>query len=415
VDPSSAPSELHIIALQRVTKTYRIGMGRARIREMLPPPIDGSVARIFPRWWTKDAFNALEDVSLCISAGSSVGIIGHNGAGKTTLLKLIARVTAPTEGSVATSGRIGALIDALIAFNLDLSGGENVYLVGAMCGLGRRDVTARLDRILEFAEIEPAFLEMPVKRLSAGMWARLGFATATALDTDILLVDEVLAVGDASFQTKCVHWLDEYRERGGTLLLVSHNLGLVQSMTERVVWLDRGRVVGDGPPSEILRKYARASEHRDLDSSVGWQGRGRTIRMHGLDRWGAGGARVSAVQFQEKQSFDGQGLDVSISYQASTVKRAVFCVGFIDEGGAELGAASSPLVALDGEQGQISCIIRPLPLRPGIYFPVVGIVSEDGHVRDRWKLDRAIVVEDDAKRPALNGFGPVEVRASWSS
>lgn len=404
---------MNLIVTEDVTKTYRVGVGRARVREMVPPPIDRAFRRVFRKWWERDTFNALESVSLSVEEGSSVGIVGHNGAGKTTLLRVIAGVSAPTAGSVAVSARIAALIDALVGFHPDLTGRENVYLLGAMHGFGRRAMASRLDRILEFAEIGD-MADTPIKRFSAGMTARLGFATITAFDVEALLVDEVLAVGDATFQRKCINWLDEYRRSGGTLLFVSHNLSLVRNMTERVVWLDHGRVAGDGSTRDILAEYARAMERREADHRPIHKKKNakKAMLAQGLQRWGAGGARVDEVHV-ENPTNGGTDLEVAITYEARDIEEAVFCLAFVDEEGREIGAAASPPVSVDEDRGAIHCTIR-LPFRSGIYFPIVAILGPDGVVRDRWKLDRAVVVER-GNGEALADFGPVDIPAGWSA
>jgi ABC-type polysaccharide/polyol phosphate transport system ATPase subunit len=404
---------MDVIVTEDVTKTYRVGVGRARVREMIPPPIDRAFRRLLRRWWSRDTFNALEEVTLSVEAGSSVGIVGHNGAGKTTLLRVIAGVTAPTAGTVGVSARIAALIDALVGFHPDLTGRENVYLLGAMHGFGRRAMASRIDRILEFAEIGD-MADTPIKRFSAGMTARLGFATITALDVEALLVDEVLAVGDASFQRKCINWLDEYRRGGGTLLFVSHNLSLVRNMTERVVWLDHGRVAGDGSTRDILAQYARAMERREVDHRPIHKKKyaKKLMLAQGMQRWGAGGARVDEVHVEDPAE-NGMELDVTITYEASDVKEAVFCVAFVDEEGREIGASASPPVSINGDRGAIRCTLQ-LPFRSGIYFPIVAILSSDGMVRDRWKLERAVVIER-GDGEALGEFGPVDIPAGWSA
>ena len=252
---------MDVVTLEHVTKTYRIGVGRARVREMLPAPLDSVAEKVAPNWWTRDTFNALEDVSFAVPGGSSIALVGHNGAGKTTLLKAVAGITAPTRGRTVTKGRVAALIDMLVGFNPDLTGKENIYLLAAMHGFGRRDVRRKTDEIFDFAEISE-MADTPVKRYSAGMGARLGFSTIVSLEPDILLIDEVLAVGDARFQRKCVDWLDGYRQSGGTLLFVSHNLSLVRHMTDRAIWISHGCVQADGPTTEILTDYARAMSVR---------------------------------------------------------------------------------------------------------------------------------------------------------
>jgi homopolymeric O-antigen transport system ATP-binding protein len=407
------------VTLSAVTKTYRIGVGRARVREMLAPPIDGLVRRAFPRWWARDTFNALDDVTISVPAGASVGIVGHNGAGKTTLLKIIARVTTPASGRVRVNGRVAALIDVVVGLHPDLTGRENIYLFGAMHGLGRRAIHERMDRVVEFAEIGD-LMDTPLKRCSAGMVTRIGFGAITALDADVLLIDEVLSVGDATFQRKCAAWLEEYRASGGTLLFVSHNLALVRSMTERAVWLDHGRVVADGDTSSILLEYGRAMERRDApaDSRRTSTRRhaGKLMRSQGMNRWGIGGARVEEVHLGDV-SEDGDAIDVRIAFEVSEVAKAIFCVGFVDEGGREIGAAASPMIhfGFGPSGGEITCAIRPLPLRSGIYFPVVAILSEDGLVQDRWQLDRAVVIDRNGDGSLPDGFGPVNLAAGWST
>jgi lipopolysaccharide transport system ATP-binding protein len=330
------------------------------------------------------------------------------------MLKLIAGVTAPTAGAVTTSGRIGALIDVLVGFHPELTGRENVYLLGAMQGYGRKDMSERLERIVRFAEIDD-LADTPLKRYSAGMVTRIAFSTLAALDVDMLLIDEVLAVGDAAFQRKCVEWLEDYRERGGTLLFVSHNLGLVRSMTDRAIWLDHGRVVAEGSTPDLLSEYASSMERRDVDST-GPIARGQLRQLlstRGLQRWGAGGARVRGVHIGEPSS-NGAGIAIDVSFEAPDLDEAVICVGFVDESGHEVAAAESPAIRLDRGSGSISCRVAPIPLREGLYFPIVGILSRDGIVRDRWQLDRPVVVAGSSGPSYSAGFGAVAITSTWS-
>jgi ABC-type polysaccharide/polyol phosphate transport system ATPase subunit len=374
--------------------------------------MDRAVARLFPRWWAARTFQALRDVSFGVEEGSAVSIVGHNGAGKTTLLKVVAGVMAPTEGWVRVERRLAALIDVLVGFHPDLTGRENVAMLGAIHGFSRKEMGRRMDRILDFAEIDE-LADTPLSRYSAGMGARLAFGTLTALDVEILLVDEVLAVGDARFQRKCIGWLDEFRNRGGTLLFVSHNLGLVRNMTDRTIWIDHGAVVEDGPTRQVVARYAQAMEQRDGDPQA--RGRGairKQMRQRGMHRWGAGGIRVEAVHVNE--SAEDRSLDVSIVYEAAEVEEAVFCVGFLDESGNDLGAAASDPVKLDGERGSVRCTIVPVPLRPGVYFPVVAVLAPDGLVRDRWRLDRAVVLDGAGEVEGVEEFGPMAIQAVWT-
>ncbi len=399
------------VTLDAVTKTYRIGVGRARVREMVPPPIDSVLSRLAPKWWSKDTFNALEDVTFTVPAGSSTALVGHNGAGKTTLLKVIAGITSSTTGTATTVGRMAALIDVLVGFNADLTGRENIYLLAALHGIGRRRVREKVDQIFSFAEIDE-MAETPVKRYSAGMAARLGFSTIIAFEPQILLIDEVLAVGDANFQRKCIDWLDTFRASGGTLLFVSHNLSLVRHMTSRAVWLDHGGVVADGATSAVLEDYGRAMGVRDAPRVGRGRDERKATRARGMDRWGAGGVRVEKVDVRETH---GTGVEFAISWVSDGVKDGFLSVGFEDEEGHEIGGSLSSLIRLDDGLSSVTCTIPTLPLRPGVYFPVVAVFTPEGTVCDRWRLDRAVVVELNGKPVVGREFGQLEVAARWMS
>ena len=199
-------------------------------------------------------FYALRDVSLRIGRGESVGIIGRNGSGKSTLLKIIARVYKPTSGRVEVEGRVSALIELGAGFHHDLTGRENIVVNGALLGFSRREMKGKYRDIIAFAELEE-FVDTPIKQYSSGMLARLGFAIATEVDPDILLVDEILAVGDEPFQHKCLERMNNFRQQGKTTVFVSHDMGLVQSLCDRVLLLDHGHLQADGPPKQVITRY----------------------------------------------------------------------------------------------------------------------------------------------------------------
>lgn len=197
---------------------------------------------------------ALRDVDLTVEVGEVIGIIGTNGAGKSTLLRLLARVLAPTSGRVRVVGQVAPLLDVGAGFHPDLTGRENVLMNATLLGHSRREVLEKFDSIVEFSELSE-FIDVPLRAYSSGMWARLGFAVATAWQPDVLLVDEVLAVGDEGFREKCALRIQRFRDRGVTTVLVSHSLALIQSMCGRVVWLDHGRVEAVGPAQQVTSAY----------------------------------------------------------------------------------------------------------------------------------------------------------------
>lgn len=205
-----------------------------------------------------DSIWALRDVDLEIEHGDIVGLVGRNGAGKTTLLKILARITTPDTGRAVLRGRVGSLLEVGTGFHPELTGRENVYLNGAILGMRRHEIKRRFDEIVEFGGVE-RFIDTPVKRYSSGMYMRLAFAVAAHLDTEILMVDEVLAVGDAAFQQKCLGKMDEVARDGRTVLFVSHNLQALQSLCNRAYWIDRGRIVEEGAPASVVANYLQAS------------------------------------------------------------------------------------------------------------------------------------------------------------
>ena len=235
------------VELDGVAKRYLLGQGRGARGVLLDLlGLDSRPAR--------DHVWALRDVSLGVHAGESVGLIGANGAGKTTLLKLLAGISRPTRGQLRTRGRVAALLNVGAGFHPELTGRQNVYLNGVILGLNRREVRARYDAIVEFAGLEP-FMDTPVKHYSSGMYARLAFAVAAHVEPDVLLVDEVLSVGDAAFQDASLRRMLAFRDSGAAVIFVSHNMAAVELMCQRAVWLDRGEVRATGPTPEVVRAY----------------------------------------------------------------------------------------------------------------------------------------------------------------
>ena len=266
------------IRVEGLAKRYHLGRDQdpyGRLSEVLSGKLRRSFRRPVERP-EETEFWALRDVSFEIPAGAAVGIIGRNGAGKSTLLKILSRITWPTTGSATLRGRIASLLEVGTGFHPELSGTENVYLSGAVLGMRRAEIRRNFDEIVDFSGIDPKFLDTPVKRYSSGMQVRLGFAVAAHLESEILLIDEVLAVGDAKFQAKCIGKIADIGKSGRTVLFVSHSMPAVLRLCSRVLLLDGGSVVSDGPSHAAVRQYlesdlGRTSERRwrDADHAPG--------------------------------------------------------------------------------------------------------------------------------------------------
>ena len=241
-----------VIEFEQVSKAYYRRQGRGSLRDALSQLL-GQVAGRNGRE-DKDLFWALKDVSFEVNEGEALGLIGPNGAGKTTTLKLISRVAKPTDGHIAVRGRLSALIELGAGFHPDLTGRENIHLNASILGLKKHEIDARFDEIVEFSELAE-FIDVPVKRYSSGMYVRLGFSVAAHVDPDVLLIDEVLAVGDYMFKDKCVQRINAFREAGKTMLIVSHNKEMIQKLCNRVVFLYRGEAVFQGDTQEGLDLY----------------------------------------------------------------------------------------------------------------------------------------------------------------
>ena len=238
------------ISLVNVSKVYRRFSGKqfATLKSAL---LQRSIMRdLQPR----ETFQALDDVSFEVPKGSTFAVVGRNGSGKSTALKLIAGITKPTSGTVSVSGRISALIELGAGFHPEISGRENVFINGIMLGLSKREIQERFDEIVEFAELKE-FIDAPVKTYSSGMYMRLGFAVAIHVDPEVLLVDEVLAVGDEGFTHKCLDKFAEFKRRNKTILLVTHSLGLVERFCDEAVWLDHGKKLAEGDPKRVIGQY----------------------------------------------------------------------------------------------------------------------------------------------------------------
>jgi ABC-type polysaccharide/polyol phosphate transport system ATPase subunit len=247
------------IEVARVSKAYRRFSHRKQFATLKSALLTRSLIKNLR---PDETFTALNDVSLTVPKGRTLGVIGRNGSGKSTLLKLVAGITKPSSGTVKVEGRVSALIELGAGFHPEISGRENVFINGIMLGLTKREVARRFDEIVEFAELQE-FIDAPVKTYSSGMYMRLGFAVAIHVDPEVLLVDEVLAVGDEGFTHKCLDKFGEFKRRGKTILLVTHSLGMVERFCDEALWLDAGRIKGSGDPKRIVGAYLTDIEQRE--------------------------------------------------------------------------------------------------------------------------------------------------------
>lgn len=243
----------HAIVVEELSKRFILGkfaenMLREKLMSLMKRPFRSRLHR------DSDVLWALKEVSFNVNVGEIVGIIGRNGAGKSTLLRVLSRITYPTSGKIKVNGRVASLLEVGTGFHEELTGRENIYLNGSILGMTRKEITANLDAIIAFADVE-RFIDTPIKRYSTGMRLRLGFAVAAHLNSDVLIVDEVLAVGDVGFQKKCLESMGDLRNRGRTVLFVSHNMAAVENLCPRAIWIDGGRVRDDGDAKEIIPAY----------------------------------------------------------------------------------------------------------------------------------------------------------------
>ncbi len=283
---------MNVIQVSGVSKVYRRYSRRRQFATLKSALLSGNLISDLR---SDETFPALRDVSFVVPGGRTFGILGRNGSGKSTLLKLVAGITKPTTGEVRVEGRISALIELGAGFHPEISGRENVFINGIMLGLSKREIARRFDEIVEFAELQES-IDAPVKTYSSGMYMRLGFAVAVHVDPDVLLIDEVLAVGDQAFTAKCLDKFGEFRRRGKTILLVTHSLDLVERFCDEALWLDAGQVKAIGDPRRVVGAYVtdveRAEErhlaagdaraHSALEDSRG--SRGRSARRSGRGR-----------------------------------------------------------------------------------------------------------------------------------
>ena len=375
------------ITTEDIGKCYRIGHETNRryptLRDGL---VDGLRSLVSRRRSDIETFWALRGVSIEIPEGQKVGIIGRNGAGKSTLLKLLSRITQPTEGRIRLRGRVVSLLEVGTGFHPELTGRENIFLNGAILGMKRREIERKFDEIVAFAGVEK-FLDTPVKRYSSGMYVRLAFAVASHLEADVLLVDEVLAVGDMAFQKKCVGRMDDLASKGRTVVIVSHNMQAISHFCERVLTLADGKVVADGVAKDVIAQYV-ASQYTGssnvFSESVGDDGARRS-----------GTARFKSIRLLDRSNGSAAAVPMGDSLEIEVVESPVelgdcsIGVGISDELGRRVATLTSLMLtgyylALDASTDNVFVFsVASLPLLEGTYHVSLFLVASQKDYLDR--------------------------------
>jgi lipopolysaccharide transport system ATP-binding protein len=381
------------LQFENVSKRYWV-QGEAN------PAASGAFAKLTGNTGPKKEFWALRDVNFAVKRGESLGIIGHNGAGKSTILKLLSNITTPSAGRIHINGRLSALLEVGSGFHPELTGRENTYLSGSILGMRRSEITKKLDSIIDFAGVR-RFIDLPVKRYSSGMYVRLGFAISAHLDPDILLLDEVLAVGDMGFQEKCKKRILELHEQGTTLVFISHDLSAVRSLCERVILMQQGQIIGEGTADEVIRQYTeRASFH----SAPQIQGEERIAEISNVTFYD--GNRNRATSFMT-----GQPLIARVDYVAHQhISQGAVSLYFLTTEG---GIAAQWNTALGGTNidmqpgaGSIEFSCEELGLQPGVYSIDINIEISGAKDEVEWQHGCSSIHVDSDKELRGQFFMP---------
>lgn len=372
------------IRAEGLSKHYRLGAGiqHNTLRDQLMHRLK-SLARWGARQSENDpSFWALKDISFDVHHGEVLGIIGHNGAGKSTLLKILSRITQPTKGTADIYGRVSSLLEVGTGFHSELTGRENIFLNAAMLGMRREEVRRKFDEIVAFSGVED-FIDTPVKRYSSGMYVRLAFAVAAHLEPEILIVDEVLAVGDASFQQKCLGKMEEVSRSGRTVLIVSHNMTIIEGLCERAILLEKGRIARIGKTHTVVEGYADAIRSQANTAIEGRE-----------DRVGLGEILVTNIELLDSErhavaaAITGRDVIIRMHYRCAEHKEFQNCrvsVSVNGRKGQDLFVLSTDIVdptplTLSGT-GYVDFIVPELPLTGGAYF-LQSYIESNGHAQD---------------------------------
>lgn len=367
---------MSIIEVNHLTKEYQLG----HITSIKESALNMARRLTFQKVKRRERFKALDDINFSLEEGEVLGIIGHNGAGKSTLLKHLASITKPTKGNVIINGSVAPLIEVGAGVNPELTGRENIFLNGAILGIPKKVIKQKLDEIIAFSELEK-FIDTPVKRYSSGMTVKLGFSIATSMDADILIVDEVLAVGDLAFQRKCFDRMEELIKRSGkTVLLVSHNIRQIQRLCSRTIMLDHGKIVADGDSNDVCSQFYEYSNNKIFDATVKQTQHSEIsasgeVDVESIDILDENNKVTTEIKSQAPLN-----IRVSLKFNAP-VKKPEIVVGTHTTDFVYLTACSTAVYENrpDFSTGlhTINCIMPSYPISPGVYCIRIAIFDQN--------------------------------------
>lgn len=383
------------IDVRDITKNFKIYYDKgAQLKERL----------LFRKRSRYEERQVLKGISFQVKKGEAIGLIGHNGCGKSTTLKLLTKIMYPDSGSITMHGRVSSLIELGAGFHPDMSGRENIYTNAAIFGLNKKEIDRRLDDIIAFSELEE-FIDNPVRTYSSGMYMRLAFSVAINVDADILLIDEILAVGDANFQTKCFNKLKEIKRDGTTIVIVSHSLGQIEQICDRSIWIHEGKIKAEGPPKlidleylEFMGQKMQENKQKELEAEETHE----KDKSESKKRWGSGKARMTSVKAcaadgKAQRAFKtGEKIIIGIDYEVKEkITSAVFGIGIFNSDGIQCYGTNTRIDKLDEfsleKSGHAELVLDEVNLLSGEYFIDLAIEEGEGipvdYYREALKID----------------------------
>ena len=372
----------NVIEVRDVTKSFKVYLDKgSQLKERL----------LFRKRSRYEERKVLRGISFSVKKGEAIGLIGHNGCGKSTTLKLLTRIMYPDSGSIKMKGRVSSLIELGAGFHPDMSGRENIYTNAAIFGLNKKEIDARIQSIIDFSELKD-FIDNPVRTYSSGMYMRLAFSVAINVDADILLIDEILAVGDANFQSKCFNKLREIKSHGTTIVIVSHSLGQIEQICDRSIWIHEGLIKAEGPPKEIDLEYLDYMSRKMQDSNKKTEEAAESEEPAGNEkgkRWGSGEARIKRIRSYASDGTEqsvfrvGEDIRLTVDYTVKKpVKDAVIGFGIFDMNGVQCYGTNTridklPEMTLD-KDGTAEITMKNVQLLSGEYMIDIAIEQGEG-------------------------------------